>query len=491
MKLHILGICGTFMGGLAILAKQLNYTVSGSDSNVYPPMSTQLESQGIKLIQGFEENQLDQPFDEIVVGNVMRRGLPVIEALLNRGIPMISGPEWLARHVLVNRHVLAVSGTHGKTTTASMLAWILDYAGLNPGFLIGGVPNNFSVSARLGGGRYFVVEADEYDSAFFDKRSKFIHYRPRTLIINNIEFDHADIFKDLEAIQNQFHHLIRTIPNQGLIVIPASEDSVNSQDPINQVLQKGCWTPISTFSSDSVEFSDPTNSSSEDSSSQFSAIYKDDQTSFDVLEHGKICGTVKWTLLGTHNISNALAAIAAASHVGVKPETAIEALCQFQGVKRRLEVKGLINNITNIITVYDDFAHHPTAIKTTLEGLRLKLGKKANIVAVVDIRSNTMKAGHHQEELASSVLQADSVYFFKSPDILWDVKSVWAKAQKPGGVYEDYGNLLKDLLRDLLLSSQSSLETHLVFMSNGGFGGIHNEFLENCRKEKDLLVSHA
>ncbi len=477
-KVHILGICGTFMGGMAILASELGYDISGSDTNVYPPMSTQLEAQGISLIQGFEKNQLDNIFEDtsIVVGNVMSRGYPVIEALLDQGIPMLSGPEWLAKYVLPKRHVLAVSGTHGKTTTASMLAWILEHAGLKPGFLIGGVPNNFGLSARLGEGECFVVEADEYDSAFFDKRSKFIHYRPRTLIINNIEFDHADIFANLEAIKTQFHHLVRTIPQKGLIVHPAEDLEVAD------VLKRGCWTPTvtvhavqsSTQTALEKEKKENINQSSLNQNKlSRTGWYADNQSeagdAFDVYFGKTRYGRVEWALLGQHNIANALAAIAAAGHVGVTPNQAIEALKHFQGVKRRLEIKGVRNNIT----IYDDFAHHPTAIATTLAGLRAKLGREAKILAVLDIRSNTMKAGHHKDELPASVQSANEVYFYKSPDIHWDVESIWQVANKPGGVFADKETLVKALQRAALPYD------HVIFMSNGGFGGIHNEFLQN------------
>lgn len=485
-QLHILGICGTFMGGLAILASELNYSVSGSDANVYPPMSTQLEAQGISLVQGFEDNQLNNlPQDtKIVVGNVMTRGYPVIETLLNRGTPFMSGPQWLAEHVLYNRHVLAVSGTHGKTTTSSMLAWILEYAGLRPGFLIGGVPNNFGISAKLGEGKYFVVEADEYDSAFFDKRSKFVHYRPHTLIINNIEFDHADIFPDLEAIKNQFHHLVRIVPNNGLIVYPSSDTAVKD------VLKRGCWTKTAAISAnntnedavvtqgDSLINNNHNNqvnanlkNSNTESNSGWSARNKTTAgDAFDVYCDDKHYGRVEWEMLGQHNIANALAAIAAATYVGVEPPAAILALSQFKGVKRRMEIKGVRDNIT----IYDDFAHHPTAIATTLAGLRAKVGDKAKILAVLDIRSNTMKAGHHKEDLPLSVQNADNVYFFKSKDISWNVESIWESAKKPGGVFTEKDPLVS------ALNDAARAHDHVIFMSNGGFSGIHMDFLKNA-----------
>lgn len=431
MHIHILGICGTFMGGVAVLASELGFKVTGSDQNVYPPISTQLNELGVKIFQGYEDiSQLLPKPDIVIMGNVMRRGMPVVEAALNQNLTVLSGPEWIARFVLKNRQTLAVSGTHGKTTTASMLAWILECAGLHPGFLIGGVPNDFGISARLGTVPYFVVEADEYDSAFFDKRSKFIHYRPRILIINNIEFDHADIFSDLAAIQTQFHHLIRTVPGNGLIIYP------NWDKNITQVLKKGCWTTTK------------------------------------ILDRAKQSMTVKQLqsfLLGEHNVENALSAIAAASHAGVDCDMAIQALQTFKGVKRRMEIKGVRRGIT----VYDDFAHHPTAIQSTLAGLRNKVGLDAHIIAVLDIRSNTMKAGHHKEALAGSVGPADCAYFYQSSDIAWDVHQVWQDTDKPGGVYQEIGQLVNALLLNIPHDN-----THVVFMSNGGFSNIHSTFLE-------------
>jgi UDP-N-acetylmuramate: L-alanyl-gamma-D-glutamyl-meso-diaminopimelate ligase len=441
---HILGIGGTFMGGIAILAAELGHKVSGSDLAIYPPMSIQLKEKGIMAIQGYEAEQLDTVFDSIVVGNVMRRGYPVIEAMLNQGLSYESGPEWLAKQVLKAKHVLAVSGTHGKTTTSSMLTWILEVAGLAPGFLIGGIPGNFGISARLGRGSYFVVEADEYDCAFFDKRSKFIHYHPNILIINNIEFDHADIFANLEAIQERFHHLIRTVPGNGLIICP------NNDIHVDTVLKKGCWTPLYKMGSD------------------ISAVpISPSCDHFEVFIQNKKVGEVKWSLLGEHNIQNALAAMGAALHVGVEPEVALKALMSFKGVKRRLEIVG--NN--KGITIYDDFAHHPTAIKTTLAGLRAKVGPKDRLIAVVDIRSNTMRAGHHQDNLASSVQDADRVYFFKSEDTLWDVERMAKSSGLPGGVFSDHDALLEDLVEDMQAGD------HIICMSNGGFGGLQTQLV--------------
>ncbi len=450
MHTHILGICGTFMGGLAVLASELNDTVSGSDTQVYPPMSTQLADLNIQITEGYEAEQLTPKSDVVVVGNVMRRGMPVIEAMLDQGLPYISGPEWLAKYVLAGKHVIAVSGTHGKTTTSSMVAWILEYAGLNPGFLIGGVPNNFGISARLGGGKYFVVEADEYDSAFFDKRSKFVHYRPKTLIINNIEFDHADIFPNLDAIKLQFHHLVRIVPGSGLIVAP------NSDDNVKDVLKKGCWTTVEYMRDDEVRGIDST-------SGDHFAVYSSDNSA-------QLLGEVHWKLLGHHNMMNALAAIRAACHVGIEPALAIEALCSFESVKRRLEIKGEYDGIT----VYDDFAHHPTAIRTTLVGLRAKVGK-AKIIVVLDIRSNTMRAGHHQHHLAPAVEGADEVYFFKSPDTTWDVNQEFKSSKKAGGVYSEHEQLLS------ILAESTPAGAHVIFMSNGGFGGIQNQLLERLK----------
>jgi len=451
MHIHILGICGTFMGGLALLARELQNRVTGSDENVYPPMSTQLADVGINLFKGYENlAQLSPTPDYLVVGNVMRRGIPVIEAALNQNLPILSGPEWLARFVLHDKHVIAISGTHGKTTTTSMVAWILEYAGLNPGFLIGGVPNDFKVSARLGRGRYFVIEADEYDCAFFDKRSKFVHYRPKTLVINNLEFDHADIFPDLAAIQRQFHHLIRTVPGEGVIIYPKNDSAVID------VLKQGCWSQTTTFSSHEKE-----------QTGWHAKQATADSSEFEVCFENQNYGKLQWSLLGEHNLQNALAAIPAALQVGVSPKISIQALSCFQGVKRRLELKGLKKGIS----IYDDFAHHPTAIQTTLAGLRAKIGNSANIIAVVDIRSNTMKLGHHQEALSASVNLANKVYFYHTPEIPWNVQTVWQNTQKPGGVYQDIPRLISALL------TENPQAEYVVFMSNGGFGGIHALYL--------------
>ena len=451
MHLHILGICGTFMGGIAAIAKAAGHRVTGSDKNVYPPMSTQLEALGIELIQGFDAAQLKPRPDVVVVGNVMTRGAPVIEALLESDIPYASGPEWLAREVLSGVHVLGVSGTHGKTTTSSMLAWILEYAGLNPGFLIGGVPGNFSVSARLGGKKFFVIEADEYDTAFFDKRAKFVHYHPRTLILNNLEFDHADIYEHLGAIQKQFHHLVRTIPGSGRILWNATDANLRA------TLAMGAWTPLEGFAREAgaaVAWS-------------LDVPEGADYSKFVVMEGGKPLGTVQWELLGAHNAENALAAIGAARHAGVPVAQAIAALGEFRGVKRRMELRGEVRGIS----VYDDFAHHPTAIAYTIDGLRRKVGGK-RIVAVLEPRSATMKMGVHRETLGPSLAGADAVWMFAPPDLGWDagavVKTLGAKGQ--------VASSLDELLRGLVGGARQG--DQVLIMSNGGFGGLHGKLLD-------------
>lgn len=447
MHIHILGICGTFMGGVAILAKSLGYKVTGSDTNVYPPMSTQLEEQGIELIQGFDPSQLDVKPDLVVIGNAMSRGNPCVEAVLDRQIPYISGPQWLLEHVLKDRWVLAVAGTHGKTSTSSMLAWILEYAHMQPGFLIGGVPENFGLSARLGGTPFFVIEADEYDSAFFDKRSKFVHYHPRTLVLNNLEFDHADIFEDLNAIKKQFHHLVRTVPASGRIIIP------NKDEALMAVQQMGCWSEVEYLGEN------------------WSAVkVKEDGTLFTVFLNQSKQGEVNWTLIGDHNVDNALAAIAAARHVGVTPEVAIAALAEFKSIKRRMEVKGKVNRIT----VYDDFAHHPTAIKTTLAGLRAKVGNQ-KIIAVLEPRSNTMKLGVHKEALVDSLSAADSVYFFETEKMQWSIEKLFAEQGKAVDISDDI-----DLLCEKLVE-KARPDDHILIMSNGGFGNIHQKLLKKLQ----------
>ncbi len=447
MHIHILGICGTFMGGIAAIAKEAGHRVTGCDANVYPPMSDQLRALGIELIEGFDADQVKLNPDIYVIGNVVSRGKqPLMEEILNRGLPYISGPQWLAENVLHGKWVLAVAGTHGKTTTASMLAWILEYAGMTPGFLIGGVPANFSVSARLGETPFFVIEADEYDTAFFDKRSKFVHYRPRTAVLNNLEFDHADIFADLTAIETQFHHLVRTVPGNGLVVANASEES------LSRVLQRGCWSPVEKFGAT-------------ESHSGWTAEGSD--SDFDVLLDGKKQGRVTWELLGAHNRDNALAAIAAARHAGVSASVACEALAQFKNVKRRMEVKGVVHDIT----VYDDFAHHPTAIATTVEGLRAKIGQKSRIIAVLEPRSNTMKMGSLKNLLPQSLVDANEIFLY-THDLGWDARSVFSHQHVKAHLHEDISSLVG------AIAHAAHPGDHILVMSNGGFGGIHQKLLD-------------
>lgn len=454
MHLHILGICGTFMGSLALLARELGHKVTGCDANVYPPMSTQLEEQGIEITQGFDPIQLEPAPDLVIIGNAMSRGNPAVEYVLNKGIPYTSGPQWLAEHVLQGRWVLAVSGTHGKTTTTSMLAWILEYANMAPGFLVGGIPENFGLSARLGETPFFVIEADEYDSAFFDKRSKFVHYRPRTLIMNNLEFDHADIFPDLAAIQRQFHHLVRIVPSDGAVIYQES-------DSLKQVLAQGCWTQCQSLSSN------------QETADWDSVLLKADGSEFKVLYQGKQVGIVQWPLSGQHNVANALAAIAAARHVGVTPEISAQALAQFQNVKRRMELRGEVNGVR----VYDDFAHHPTAINTTLEGARRQLelqqdkGKAGRIIAVIEPRSNTMRLGTLQNQLAQCTQHADQVFWYQPEGLNWNLEQVLADSIVPAQVLSDIDRLVAQL------AAQSQKNDRIVIMSNGGFAGIHNKLL--------------
>ena len=445
MHLHIAGIGGTFMGGIAVLAKALGHTVTGCDANLYPPMSTLLASANIPVISGYDAAQLDGlACDCVIIGNALSRGNPLVEAVLNQSVPYTSGPEWLAQHVLQNRIVIAVSGTHGKTTTASMVAWILDCAGLDPGFLIGGEPLNFGVSARLGTGRYFVVEADEYDTAFFDKRSKFVHYHPQICIINNLEYDHADIFPNLEAIQQQFHHLVRTIPSQGALIYPAQTPTIEA------VLQKGCWSRQIPL---------------EDKNTWHVADLTPSGDAFTLYQAGKMVGRVEWPLLGRHNIANALAAVAASMEAGVSAEMAVASLCTFQSVARRLEVKGHIDKIT----VYDDFAHHPTAIATTLAGLRAKVGESP-ILAILDIRSNTLKMGVHQDSLSNSLILANHVILHKTPQIAWDVQQV-ANAHPNAQVVDSIEPILQ------WVQQNRYTPLHVLIMSNGGFGGLYQKLL--------------
>ncbi|AVH15485.1 UDP-N-acetylmuramate:L-alanyl-gamma-D-glutamyl-meso-diaminopimelate ligase [Acinetobacter indicus] len=449
MHLHILGICGTFMGSLALLARDLGHTVTGSDQNVYPPMSTQLENAGITLMQGYDRSHLQRHPDLVIVGNAMKRGIDAVEYMLNAGLPYVSGPQFLADHVLQGKHVLGVAGTHGKTTTTTMLAWVLDQAGLEPGFLIGGVPLGFKESARLGGGKYFCVEADEYDSAFFDKRSKFVHYHPKTAILNNLEFDHADIFDDLAAIQKQFHHLVRTIPSEGCIIAPVTETH------IDEVLEMGCWTPV-------VRTSLTAHAQAALSAEQLQA----DGSHFKVLQDGVVQGEVCWNMTGQHSVANALATIAAAAHVGVSIETACAALSNFGGVKRRMELLDTVRGIE----VYDDFAHHPTAIDTTLEGARKRLGER-KLWAIIEPRSNTMRMGSHKDGLAHSARLADEVIWYQPEGLDWDLQPVVAAAPNKAKI----ARTLDDIIHTV--SQEAGEGDAVVIMSNGGFGGLHQKLL--------------
>jgi len=443
MHIHILGICGTFMGGIAVIARQAGHKVTGCDANVYPPMSTQLQAQGIELIEGFEPAQIELKPDLFVIGNVVSRGNPLMEEILNRGLAFASGPQWLYENVLRGKWVLAVAGTHGKTTATSMLAWILEHAGLNPGFLIGGVPINFEISARATESVFFVIEADEYDTAFFDKRSKFIHYVPRTAILNNLEFDHADIFPDVAAIETQFHHLVRTIPGNGLIIANGREQSMK------RVLARGVWSKVELLGVD-----------------EGWVARSRDEHAFDVFFEGGPRGTVNWGLLGEHNRHNALAALAAARHAGVPVTKGIEALAEFRNVKRRLEVRGTINDIT----IYDDFAHHPTAIETTIAGLRSKVNG-ARILAVLEPRSNTMKMGVMKDALAGSLAGADLVFCYTN-GLGWDAASVLAPLGARSACFDDLGKLTEAIV------AASRPGDHVLVMSNGGFGGVHQKLLD-------------
>ena len=447
MHIHILGICGTFMGGIAVIAKQAGHRVTGCDANVYPPMSTQLQAQGIELIEGFDPAQIELKPDLFVIGNVVSRGNPLMEEILNRGLAFISGPQWLYENVLRGKWVLAIAGTHGKTTTTSMLAWILEHAGLDPGFLIGGVPLNFGISARATGSAFFVIEANEYDTAFFDKRSKFIHYMPRTAILNNLEFDHADIFPDLAAIESQFHHLVRTIPGQGLIIASGREQSMR------RVLARGTWSKVELMEVD-----------------EGWSTKARDEHAFDVFFEGGPRGTVNWGLLGEHNRHNALAALAAARHAGVPVAKGIEALSEFRNVKRRMEERGSAGGVT----VYDDFAHHPTAIETTIAGLRSKVGS-ARILAVLEPRSNTMKMGTMKDALAGSLAGADLVFCY-TEGLTWDASVVLA----PLGAKAKFSGDLDQLVAAIVTGSRPG--DYVLVMSNGGFGGIHTKLLEALKR---------
>ena len=459
MKIHILGIAGTFMGGVAALARELGHTVEGSDQAIYPPMSTQLETLGIALAQGYQPQNIAPDCDEIVIGNALSRGNPAVEAVLDQGRRYISGAQWLSERVLPGRDTLAVAGTHGKTTTTTILTYLLEAAGRSPGFLIGGVAEDFGVSARIGGGREFVVEADEYDTAFFDKRSKFVHYRPRTAVLNNLEFDHADIFDDLAAIERQFHHLVRTVPPSGRVVVNGLEES------LQRVLAQGCWSGQRSFGA---------------AVSDFTA--HGDASDFEVQLRGQPVGRVRWDLSGTHNQLNALAAIAAAEHVGVAPAEACVALASFQNVRRRMEVRGRVAQADGAeITVYDDFAHHPTAIRTTVDGLRRQLdaaGKRSErILAIFEPRSNTMKLGTMKSQLPWSLEHAD-LSFCHTGGLDWDA----AAALAPLGAHAQVAASVDEIVRQVIAAARPG--DHLLCMSNGGFGGVHTKLMEELQKHR-------
>ncbi|WCE29422.1 UDP-N-acetylmuramate:L-alanyl-gamma-D-glutamyl-meso-diaminopimelate ligase [Vibrio sp. SCSIO 43137] len=459
MHIHILGICGTFMGGAAVLARQLGHKVTGCDANVYPPMSTLLESEGIEIIEGFDPQQLDPAPDLVVIGNAMSRGNPCVEYVLNHNLRYTSGPQWLQEFLLHDKWVLAVSGTHGKTTTSSMLAWILEDCGYQPGFLVGGVLGNFGQSARLGESPFFVVEADEYDSAFFDKRSKFVHYHPKTLILNNLEFDHADIFDDLEAIKKQFHHLVRTVPGIGRIISPLKEPA------LADVLERGCWSE--------QEFIGDSDNNSGDWCTEKLKI---DGSHFSVLFQGSKVGEVRWDIIGDHNVNNALMAIAAARHVGVTPELACQSLAKFVNTKRRLELKGIVGDIS----VYDDFAHHPTAIELTLGGLRNKVGEN-KIIAVLEPRSATMKMGVHKQTLVASLEQADSVYLYQPDNISWSVSEVTEHCRQPAYTHNEIEQLVAAIVAEAKTGDQ------ILVMSNGGFEGIHGKLIAALEQKQKVV----
>lgn len=446
MNIHLLGICGKFMSGLAIIAKQKGFKVTGSDQNLIPTIAAQLQAFDIDFWEGYHQDTLPKDVDCVIIGNALSRGRPVIEHILNERIPYFSGPEWLSRHVLSNHWVLGVSGTHGKTTTTSMLAWILEHAGLNPGYLIGGNASNFELSARYTDSPFFVIEADEYDTAFFDKRSKFIHYQPRTLIINNLEFDHADIFSNLDDIKKQFSNLLRIVPGNGLIVAPKNDEHVQS------LFTKHCWTPVETFDKENADW--------------FFNKVKNDGSEFEIFCHRKAIGSIKWDLVGDHNMMNALAALSAARHAGIPPHLAVEALSTFKGVKRRLELKGVTNNIH----VYDDFAHHPTAIATTLEALRARVGEQ-RIIAVLEFGSNTMRAGHHKETISFSLKEADKVILLRPKDSNWNLDSLLSEFHQPVELFDSVQEIVG------YLSQYCRPFDHILCMSNMMFDGLHQKLL--------------
>lgn len=449
--IHILGICGTFMGGVAALAKEAGFRVTGCDLGVYPPMSLQLEALGVELIEGYDIAQLSLKPDLFVIGNVISRGNPLMEEILNRGLPYTSGPQWLADNILVGKHVLAIAGTHGKTTTTAMLAWILEDTGFEPGFLIGGVPGNFDLSSRLTKSEFFVIEADEYDTAFFDKRSKFVHYRPKTVILNNLEFDHADIFPDLEAIETQFHYMIRTVPSQGRLIVN------DDQPALDRVLCRGCWCDVQRFGPDAC----------------WQLREEKDDSILTIITPEEEQYSINWSMIGQHNRDNALAAIVAAYHIGISPPDALNALRNFQGVKRRLEIRGQANQIT----LYDDFAHHPTAIATTLEGLRRRVGEAGRIIVLFEPRSNTMKLGVLRSMLPPSFNEADAVFCY-AQGLGWDIASMFEHVEKPAKAYENLDNLIDDVLTFV------KPHDHIVMMSNGGFGGLGEKLLAGLTQKQ-------
>jgi UDP-N-acetylmuramate: L-alanyl-gamma-D-glutamyl-meso-diaminopimelate ligase len=453
MHVHIIGICGTFMGGIAVLARSAGHRVTGSDANVYPPMSTQLEAQGIALIDGYDPGQLDLAPDVVVVGNVMSRGNALIERLLDSGLPFTSGPQWLAENFLRGREVLAVAGTHGKTTTSCMLAWILERAGLEPGFLIGGIPSNFGLSARAGGGSAFVIEADEYDTAFFDKRAKFVHYRPRHLVMTNLEFDHADIYPDLAAIRKQFHHLLRTVPASGRVSWNAADANLAA------ALAMGCWTPLTGFAREQRAAAD-----------WHVRLIDHDGSAFEVHHHGRPAAAVRWPMIGMHNVENGLAALVCAAGMGIAPEAAAAALGEFAGVRRRMELRGVVGGIR----VYDDFAHHPTAIAATVDGLRRRVGDE-RIVAVLEPRSNTMRLGVHSAELPRALERVDRVWLYQPAGLDWKLDDVARGIGARATVARELPALVDALVAELHAGD------HVLIMSNGGFGGLHERLLKALR----------
>ena len=461
MHLHVLGICGTFMGGIAALARAQGHRVTGADRNVYPPMSDQLARLGIELIEGYDASQMELAPDVYVIGNALSRGNPLVEAILDAGAPYVSGPDWLARHVLPGRWVLAVAGTHGKTTTSSLLAWILEHAGLEPGFLIGGVPGNFDLSARLGAGRHFVVEADEYDTAFFDKRAKFVHYRPRTVVLNNLEHDHADIYPDVAAIQWQFQQLLRMVPGAGRVIANAAAPH------LREVIERGCWTPVESYGSDPEIESDWT----------LSVDPGSDYSTFEIREGRRSVGRVEWSMHGRHNAENALAAFLAARHAGVAEPLIVEAIGRFRGVRRRMEVRGRVDGVI----VYDDFAHHPTAIATTIDGLRRRVGAN-RILAVLEPRSNTMKLGTHRAALPAALAGADAVWLYQAPTIDWDVAASVAALGERARVIRDLDTLIDSLV------AVAAPGDHVLIMSNGGFGGLHARLLAALEQKQSAVA---